>query len=405
MQMGANVKRIRNGLYLMAVIAVLFFPMQVFAAGEDAVSLVQEGEGVALVLEMSNAQQEKISAVAISLQIDEESRDKVNVGFDFAEELAGAAEGAFYNESTGVLDIYAASSQSIFESELLNLGHVRVTLKDSGETLPVKISYLSGSFQTANESYGEKKPMVASDPDPINMQVGEGDSKGDDAGNSTGPEPTSTPGNSGDVTDKPQDNSGGSNSDGGNVNEGLYDDNTQFVNDPDSAEKITSSVIRKSNLDTSLVDMSRRTTAAGGGVRPAGNSGKQIRSEGKVTVVSPENGPSSIFVAKDDDNTSGETKDEETSDAILDETEDNLAGEEEGAQGEEILLDRKNGGAESSDSGKRSRVLIWVGIAIVLLGGLGLGIFAFVKSKGVLALSKKKKPNKKKKKKPAPKKK
>lgn len=404
MQMGANVKRIRNGLYLMAVIAVLFFPMQVFAAGEDAVSLVQEGEGVALVLEMSNAQQEKISAVAISLQIDEESRDKVNVGFDFAEELAGAAEGAFYNESTGVLDIYAASSQSIFESELLNLGHVRVTLKDSGETLPVKISYLSGSFQTANESYGEKKPMVAADPDPINMQVGEGDSKGDDAGNNTGPEPTSTPGNSGDVTDKPQDNSGGSNSDGGNVNEGLYDDNTQFVNDPDSAEKITSSVIRKSNLDTSLVDMSRRTTAAGGGVRPAGNSGKQIRSEGKVTVVSPENGPSSIFVAKDDDNTSGETKEEETGDAILDETEDNSVGGEEGAQGEEILLDRKNGGVESSDSGKRSRVLIWVGIAIVLLGGLGLGIFAFVKSKGVLALSKKKKPNKKKKK-PAPKKK
>lgn len=404
MQMGANVKRIRNGLYLMAVIAVLFFPMQVFAAGEDAVSLVQEGEGVALVLEMSNAQQEKISAVAISLQIDEESRDKVNVGFDFAEELAGAAEGAFYNESTGVLDIYAASSQSIFESELLNLGHVRVTLKDSGETLPVKISYLSGSFQTANESYGEKKPMVAADPDPINMQVGEGDSKGDDAGNNTGPEPTSTPGNSGDVTDKPQDNSGGSNSDGGNVNEGLYDDNTQFVNDPDSAEKITSPVIRKSNLDTSLVDMSRRTTAAGGGVRPAGNSGKQIRSEGKVTVVSPENGPSSIFVAKDDDNTSGETKEEETGDAILDETEDNSVGGEEGAQGEEILLDRKNGGVESSDSGKRSRVLIWVGIAIVLLGGLGLGIFAFVKSKGVLALSKKKKPNKKKKK-PAPKKK
>lgn len=400
MQMGANVKRIRNGLYLMAVIAVLFFPMQVSAAGEDAVSLVQEGEGVALVLEMSNAQQEKISAVAISLQIDEASRDKVNVGFDFAEELAGAAEGAIYNESTGVLDIYAASSQSIFESELLSLGHVRVTLKDSGETLPVKISYLSGSFQTANESYGEKKPMVASDPDPINMQVG----KGDDTGDSTGPEPTSTPGNSGDVTDKPQDNSGGSNSDGGNVNEGLYDDNTQFVNDPDSAEKITSPVIRKSNLDTSLVDMSRRATAAGGGVRPAGNSGKQIRSEGKVTVVSPEDGPSSIFVAKDDDNTSGGTKEEETSDAILDETGDNSAGDEESVQGEEILLDRKNGGVESSGSEKRSRVLIWVGIAIVLLGGLGLGIFAFVKSKGVVALSKKKKPNKKKKK-PAPKKK
>ena len=143
-------KRIRKGLYFITAILTLFLPMQAAAAGQDGVSLVQEEDSVSIVLEMGNAEQEKISAVAVSLQIGQESRDKVNVEFEFAGELAGAAEGFLYNESTGVLDIYAASDRSLFHGESLNLGHVRVTLKDSGQILPVEISYRDGSFQAVH---------------------------------------------------------------------------------------------------------------------------------------------------------------------------------------------------------------------------------------------------------------
>ena len=329
-------KRIRKGLYLITVILTLFLPMQAAAAGQDAVSMVQEEDKVAIVLEMGNAEQEKISAVAVSVQIGEESKDKVNVEFEFGKELAGAEEGFLYDESTGVLDIYAASDKSLFNGEILNLGHVRVTLKDSGQILPVEISYRGASFQTANEIYGSKRPMVARIPEPVNMQVGEGVSYvvsteilekwlaqaqgckredysdagwenlqkaiqeanallaqggfsqnevnamveslrqmianvgggagGDTSGGENPGDGNSGSGNPGGGTGSDnttggngnpgQDTSGGSASGGGSVDEGLQDENTEFVNDPSSAQNVSSAVVKKNELQTEFVDIS-----------------------------------------------------------------------------------------------------------------------------------------------------
>ena len=63
-----------KGLYFITAILTLFLPMQAAAAGQDGVSLIQEEDSVSIVLEMGNAEQEKISAVAVSLQIGQESR-------------------------------------------------------------------------------------------------------------------------------------------------------------------------------------------------------------------------------------------------------------------------------------------------------------------------------------------
>ena len=418
-QIGVNVKRIRKGLYFITAILTLFLPMQAAAAGQDGVSLVQEEDSVSIVLEMGNAEQEKISAVAVSLQIGQESRDKVNVEFEFAGELAGAAEGFLYNESTGVLDIYAASDRSLFHGESLNLGHVRVTLKDSGQILPVEISYRDGSFQAANEAYGEKRPMVANTPDPVNMQIGEGagDTGGDAGGDLSGggntdkdPGQDSTigagtePGQSGSASDGGV--SGGNSSEGGNVDDGLQDDHTEFVNDPSGAQNISSAVVRKNEIPTELVDMSQGAAASiGGGSRPGAGTPKWTRPEGKVSVVSPEKGPASIFVADSGQSSSGETspdREEETGEEPF--REENAFGDGESIRGEEIVLDQKNGGAKDSQNEKRNRILVGAGITIVCAGGVGLAAFALVKTKGALALKKRKKPVRKKRKKPVPKK-
>lgn len=462
--------RIRKGLYLMAGIWMLLLPMQAAAAGEDAVSLIQEEDRVAVVLEMGNAQQEKISAVSVSLQVNEESRDKVKAEFDFTGELAGATTGSFYNESTGALDIYAASGQSLFDGEILNLGYVRVTLKDSGQILPVEISYRDASFHSANEVYGEKMPMITSIPEPVNMQVGEGAAyvvsteilekwlaqagnckredysdagwenlqkaireagtllaKGDlsqeevnamvenlrqmianvgngtgggTSGGSPGSGGTGSSGNagagsgtggsdgSGSQAESGSSNSGSSAEGNGSMDDGLNDENTQLVNDPSSAQKITSSVIRGDAAHTQLVDMSQQAAAASGTVR-TGGSKKWTQSGNKVSVVSPENGPSSIFISKGDGTSPESLEGEGNGEGQAEDAGGgDLLGESGGgfpddgsAGGEEILLDRKNGGVQKTDEGNGKRVLMIAGIIILVAGGLGVLIFVLVKGK------------------------
>ncbi len=386
--MGIDMKKIRNGLYLMAAILALCFPMQAAATGQDSVSLIQEEDRVAIVLEMGNAQQEKISGVAISLQVNEESREKVKAEFDFAGELAGASKDFFYDESTGILDIYAASDQCVFSGDTLNLGYVRVTLKDSGRSLPVEISYLGTSFQTVNEVYGEKTPMVGNIPEPVNMQVGQGAGTSGDPAGGNGNGNAGQGGNSGGNNENsgPEGGNEGDASGSNNADQGLHDESTQLVNDPASAQKITASVIRGNETNTELVDMSQRVAASTGSkVRLGGSGQKGTQAENKVSVVSPENGPASIFIAKGEEDPSGGAEGEAAGEgqAKLDEgiPGESISGEGEGFAGEEILLDQKNGGVKSNSNEKRNHVLMWSGIAVVLAGGLGFGTFVLVKTK------------------------
>lgn len=432
-----NMRGIRKAFCLTAALWLLSVPLEVFAEGWDAVTLSPEGSGVAVELEMSNAQEEKISAVSVSLQIDEESRDKVKPEFEFAAELGGAVQGYLYDKNTGILNIYAASASSLFEGETLSLGYVQAVPEEPGELLEVEFSYIGSSFQTANEAYGNKAPVVMYEPEPVSIKIGEGAGEGpeapgdgteDGSGDGNGDQ-TGTPGggNGGGNQNGSSDNengggsqngssgNGNSSGSGDNRNDGLYDENTQFKNDPSSAEQIESSVVRGDEQHSDLVDMSKGTAAGIGGASLQNPGGKWAVSGGKVSVVSPEKGPASIHIAKGK-GTSSKTSDtaglkgltgwEEVpsgddalekeggfdgEDSVLGETV--AAGSDEAGEGEgeEIRLDQKRGGAiEEAHGQKWGKVLIGIGI-LVLSGGLGLGGFFVVKSKGSLAGAGKKK--------------
>ena len=77
-------KRIRTILYVAAAMLGMLIPFQVSAAGQDTVTLSQEGENVAVLLEMSDAEKENITAVSVSLQIDTQSSDQIAVDFEFS---------------------------------------------------------------------------------------------------------------------------------------------------------------------------------------------------------------------------------------------------------------------------------------------------------------------------------
>lgn len=340
-------KQIKKRLYFGLAILGLLVPLQVTAAGRDSVTLSPDDSGAAVSLGMSNATEEEITAVAISLDVEAENRDLITVGFEFSQELGGVETGYIYNEETGRLDIYAASTRTLFTDETLNLGHVSVGTSDASRVVAVEISYHEDSFQTANGSYGSKTPVVESNSGPVSIQLG------------YVPEPPNT-----------GDNQGGDSGD--NMDDGLYDDETRFTNNPSDAQNIPTSIIMGDGKNKGLADLSKGNSARK--VPLAGsNKGKEITYDGKVTVIDPEDGPSSILITKED----GKDAAVEGSDAAAEEE------KEVGNNVEEIMLDRANGGVidNSRNGGGSSIPMVCVVLVVLAVAGGGV-YFYIIKKKG-----------------------
>lgn len=379
-------KRIQNKLYLGLVIIGLTVPLQVHAAGRDSVMLGLDENQVAVSLEMSNAAEEKITTVAVSIEVKTEDPGQITVGFQFAPELSGTEHGFIYNENTGRLDIYVASSKSLFSEENLNLGNVQVQLTNPEQSVLADISYCKNSFQTANSSYGDKAPVVEGEAEAIRVQVGNG--------TLTPVNPDNDSSGTGSVETKPGNNNGGNagnstGSDGSNRDQGLYDDTTRFTNDPSSAQKIDSSIVKRDKNGNLLPDLSTGVTAAIAGKNKtnAGNIG-HTKAKGKVSVISPENGPSSILVSKGNNGIS----DGNSSDSLLSgENGENAGGSTDGIMGsgttledgsEEIMLDQENGGAADNRKGEQRKQIVIVAASAGMAAAAGSVIFLLIKKMG-----------------------
>lgn len=378
-----------------------FVPLQVHAAGRDSVELSQEGSKVAVSLEMSNAPQEKITTVAVSFYVKTDGEEKAAVDFQFSAQLSGTEHGYVYNEDTGRLDIYAASSTSLFSEGTLNLGSIQVTPADASETISANISYCRNSFRTANSSYGDKTPMVEGEAASVDIKVGNGaDDSTPIGGNTAGSENN----NGGTIGSGSAGSAGGSNLSGDNRNQGLYDDTTRFVNDPAASRLIDSSVIRGNKPEAELVDLSAGAGLTGSGTgnwktgntefRPGGGISR-TKESGKVSVVSPENGPASILISGENSVNSGESGLYAgiSGEAFDESKEDSYA---------EILLDQENGGAVDDHKNVKRKIVIAAGIALasVLVTG---GIFFLIKALRMPTAGKKKRRKKRRKVKRRPK--
>ncbi|MBD5395876.1 MAG: hypothetical protein HDR71_16810 [Lachnospiraceae bacterium] len=394
-------KRIQSKIYLGLVIIGLSAPLRVNAAGQDMVVLGQDGNQVSVSLEMSNATEEKITTVSISLEVKTDDPEQVTVGFQFAPELGGTEHGFVYNKDSGRLDIYVASSKSLFSEEKLNLGNVQVQPTDPGRSLSADVSYCKNSFQTANGSYGDKTPVIEGEVEPVSIQVGNG---------------TLTPG----TGSQGAGNSSGGNSaagslGGSNRDQGLYDETTRFTNDPASAQKIDASVIKKDKAETLLHNLSTGAAAAIAGKNGADTDiTGRTKAKGKVSVISPKNGPASILISKGDSKASDGDQFDSFSDGLSGDNNDGNAGKilGEGAAledgQEEIMLDQKNGGAvDNGKSERRRRILIISAISagvIIIAGGMILLIMKWIGYLPVGAKKKKKKKRRRRKRKPVRKK-
>ncbi len=344
-------KRIRNKLYWLIMWSALLFPLQVSAAGKDAVVLGQDGAEVAVSLNMSEAEEENITAVSVSLKVDAGNSELAAVDFAFAPELSEAECGYRYfenSDNTGRLDIYAVTghAQSLFREGQLNLGNVKVTPGQPSQDMTVEISYYEGSFRTANAAYGEKMPVVDYS-EPVQMQFGE-----------EKPQPN-PPGN---------DNNGGN---GNNMDDGLYDDNTQFKNDPNDSQLIPSDIIGADGKQAGLTDLSKGLGKETKIKLKASGSSKE-----KVTVVAPEDGMSGILISKADGGSeaSGSASAEENGTEAEEKT------EEESKEVEEILLDQVNGGAVVPKK-KGGTVLAVSLVAIIAIALIAFVIFVLGKKR------------------------
>lgn len=374
-------KRIRIILYVAAAMLGMLIPFQVSAAGQDTVTLSQEGENVAVLLEMSDAEKENITAVSVSLQIDTQSSDQIAVDFEFSPELGNHAEYGFkYKESgdnAGRLDIYAVTgtADSLFGENGLALGSLKVSPKNASAIIPVTISYCDGSFQTANAAFGSKTPMVEQETASVSMQIGGGaitpppeenpGSGNEEQNPGTDIPGTDTPGTDTSGTDNP--GGGSSGSGGSNMDEGLYDDTTQFTNDPSNAQNIPSAIIGKDNTATGFVDLSAVPGQNSGNKQKTKGKGA-AQSAGKVSIVAPKDGMSSILVSNADSNTSKEEGNEPPEDTSA-LPEDSM----------EIKLDKENGGTVKQHGIGIGKILPIIGLAIAGILMIVLLIFAVIK--------------------------
>ena len=344
-------KKIKYGLLLGTLLCLAFFPLQVLAAGEDAVTITQSEGGADVSLTMGRADQEKITAVSVSLTVEPE--DAATVEFQFSPSLAGTECGYIYNEETKLLDVYVASAGSLFTGENLNLGKVHISAGKTGP-MAVEIGYREGSFHTANASYGSKDPLIENVSAPIRVEIG-------NASGGSGENAGADKGNGGSDAGGGSDKKGSGSSEKNNMNQGLYDETTRFVNDPLNAEAILAGVISGKGKITG--------TAAGAGgtagaLRPGGK--KTDRTDftggGKVSVIDPKDGPSAIVIGGESSGGSGESL---------------TTGGESGGSGE-IRLDQEKGGAVRSlgDRIKEHKPLaIVVGIAVIVILGVFLVLF------------------------------
>lgn len=373
-------KRIRNKLYLGLAVLGLSTPLQAFAAGQDSVMLGQDGNQVTVSLGMSNAAEEKITSVAVSLEVKTDDPGQITVDFQFSPDLGNTEHGFVYHEDTGRLDIYVASAEKLFGDEKLNLGNVQVKPVNPDKSASVDVGYCKNSFQAANGAYGGKTPVIEGEIPPVNIQVGNGTLT-----------PPSQPGTSGsgDAGQGAGNESGaGGNGSGGNLDEGLYDETTRFTNDPSSAQKISSSVTRSEGNGNALADFSQGISSSIGGKKGAGNGLMPDKIKDKVSVISPEKGPSSILVSGG----SG-TFGEDSPEGFLSGISGEGSGDALGGNGSgEILLDQENGGAvEDRKSEKSSRIITISAVLAAIASLSGVGIFFVIKGKSQIPVRRKKK--------------
>lgn len=377
-----KVKRIWKKLYLGLAILGITVPLQVKAAGQDTVNLQEENSRVAVSLGMSNAKEEKISTLSISLSVDMGGQNQGEAVFDFDAGLEGVAEHDYiYNAGMGRMDIYVSSLQngSLFGDGELKLGHVRVVPADASAALRVEVGYLEGSFKAANASYGSKTPVISSLPEPVVLQLGAGAPEqpgdGGNGGNGAGS-------GDGNQSGGGADGNGGSGND--NMSQGLYDEETRFTNNPADAQNIPNSVVRENNLHPELVDLSKGSAAQAGGKTLSGSVGagaKAAKGNGKVSVVAPEAGPDSILIAGAGKGGAEGIEGEGVGDVggITGGT-GGSGGSGDGAAGDseasgEIRLDKKNGGAFVEKNSEKTKWIIAGAAAAVLVI---VGIVAFV---------------------------
>ena len=154
-------------------------------AGTDHVTLEQSGtDGVAVTVGMDHGYEEAVTAVSLTLQVEVEKGTE-EISFSFPSELEDAVTG--YRYADGYLYLYVASNEGIFDSDdELYLGELTADAKTSAG-LTAMVSYVDGTFQTANAAYGGKNVRPASVSAPIQLnQSGAGKPDAPDTGDNSG---------------------------------------------------------------------------------------------------------------------------------------------------------------------------------------------------------------------------
>lgn len=131
------------GIIMAVFIFIAILPQQVFGTGNDTPVKLENGESATIEAKLSNASEEKVSSIQFSIKVTAKDGSQAdNNVLEKIEELTFSPDETLaskvkicdqrYHKDTGVLDIYIAGTEPIFESEnKLNAGTVTAKYKDN----------------------------------------------------------------------------------------------------------------------------------------------------------------------------------------------------------------------------------------------------------------------------------
>lgn len=154
---------------LMAVFAfIVILPLHVRAAGQEALYLEAEGEGVKVRLTLPGADGQFLSSLQLSLNVTSDRAGELEASFQFDSSLSGKAlvQEARYQKETGTLNLYIAGREPLFSQgeETITLG--KVIAADGAFTVEAKedaLTLAEGSSKRTVKLGRLPEPVLAGD--------------------------------------------------------------------------------------------------------------------------------------------------------------------------------------------------------------------------------------------------
>lgn len=191
-----SMKKIVTGIVMAVFVCIVLLPFRASAAEEPEIRFAPERDGANVILTLPQSVRENVYSLELSLKIESNAQEKLDVVFLFAEGMAKIAEYR-YHEDTGILNLYLSGSEALLKEASVQLGEVSFSAGNE-EGVVVQVSIVDDSLRIVSGTRSEPLPGITY-PETETIELGKENGSGGDPGQEPGKEPGGDNGSGGDT--------------------------------------------------------------------------------------------------------------------------------------------------------------------------------------------------------------